>query len=97
MTCFFVFLFQAINVCVPFIFKYAVDYLGDSSNFLDLSSAPTAIVTVATGSMLICTLNYTSFLFSNCKTYKFYLGKIYTSYTDIRNFACKFSHHCIEY
>lgn len=46
--------FQAINVCVPFIFKYAVDYLGDSSNFLDLSNAPTAVVTVATGSMLLC-------------------------------------------
>lgn len=48
--------FQAINVCVPFIFKYAVDYLGDSSNFLDLSNAPTAVVTVATGSMLLCVL-----------------------------------------
>lgn len=46
--------FQAINVCVPFIFKYAVDYLGDSSNFLDLSNPPTAVVTVATGSMLLC-------------------------------------------
>lgn len=63
---------KAINVCVPFIFKYAVDYLGDSSNFLDLSNAPTAVVTVATGSMLLYGLaRILSTFFSEMRNYVF--------------------------
>lgn len=66
--------FQAINVCVPFIFKYAVDYLGDSSNFLDLSIAPTAFVTVATGSMLLC-MSFGLIIHSSLFIKIFYLNK----------------------
>ncbi|XP_061193586.1 iron-sulfur clusters transporter ABCB7, mitochondrial-like [Saccostrea echinata] len=63
---------KAINICVPFIFKYAVDYLGDKENFLDLTSAPTAVLTVATGSMLIYGIaRILSTFFSEMRNYVF--------------------------
>lgn len=44
---------KMLNVSVPFIFKYSVDYL-NSCNTLSLSTPPETIITVATAMVLGC-------------------------------------------
>lgn len=44
---------KIMNVAVPFIFKYSVDYL-NVGNTLNMNSAPETIVTVATSLLLGC-------------------------------------------
>ncbi|XP_033740931.1 ATP-binding cassette sub-family B member 7, mitochondrial-like [Pecten maximus] len=43
---------KAVNVQVPFIFKYAVDFLNEPSNLLNMSSAPATLITSATAILL---------------------------------------------
>lgn len=43
------------NVCVPFIFKYAIDYLNvQSGSILTMDSAPETVATVTTSILLGC-------------------------------------------
>lgn len=44
---------KIMNVTVPFIFKYAVDYL-NVDHTLNMNSAPTTVLTVATSLLLGC-------------------------------------------
>lgn len=44
---------KVMNVGVPFIFKYAVDYLNVGNN-LNMDSAPATVLTVATSLLLGC-------------------------------------------
>lgn len=46
---------KTLNVCVPFIFKYAIDYL-NTGNTLAMTTPPETIVTVATSLLLGCKL-----------------------------------------
>ena len=50
------YIFQILNVQVPFLFKYAVDYLnGISGGLINLSTdAPTTIISVATALLIGC-------------------------------------------
>ncbi|XP_060070436.1 iron-sulfur clusters transporter ABCB7, mitochondrial-like [Ylistrum balloti] len=43
---------KAVNVQVPFIFKYAIDFLNEPSNLLNMDSAPATVVTSATAILL---------------------------------------------
>ncbi|XP_021355418.1 ATP-binding cassette sub-family B member 7, mitochondrial-like [Mizuhopecten yessoensis] len=43
---------KAVNVQVPFIFKYAVDFLNEPSNILNMASAPATVITSATAILL---------------------------------------------
>lgn len=45
---------KSLNVCVPFTFKYAVDYL-NTGNTLAMTSPSETIITVATSLLLGCT------------------------------------------
>lgn len=44
---------KMLNVCVPFMFKYSIDYL-NASGTLTLTTAPETVVTVATSMLLGC-------------------------------------------
>lgn len=44
---------KMLNVCVPFLFKYSVDYL-NSANTLSMASPPETVLTVATSLLLGC-------------------------------------------
>lgn len=46
---------KVMNVSVPFIFKYAVDYL-NMAGTMNMDSGPAAVTTVATSIMLGCKL-----------------------------------------
>lgn len=46
---------KVLNVSVPFIFKYAIDYL-NSAGTLNLDSAPATVTAVATSILIGCTL-----------------------------------------
>ena len=46
--------FQVVNVQVPFIFKYAVDYLNNSSNWLNMADPTSTILTTATALVIGC-------------------------------------------
>ncbi len=54
------FSFQLLNVQVPFIFKYIVDYLNDSNNILNLNSPTGTIITLATALVLGCKYFWTT-------------------------------------
>lgn len=44
-----------INVCVPFIFKYSIDYLNlHTGSVLNMDTAPETVATVATSILLGC-------------------------------------------
>ena len=55
-NCIFLFLFflQLANIQVPFLFKYLVDHLNDSSNFLNVATPESTIITVATALVIGC-------------------------------------------
>lgn len=44
---------KLLNVCVPFIFKYAVDYL-NAANTLNMSTPQDTIITVTTSLLIGC-------------------------------------------
>lgn len=46
--------FQLVNVQVPFIFKYGVDYLNDTSNFLNLADPSNTLFTAGVAIMIGC-------------------------------------------
>lgn len=48
---------KLLNVCAPFIFKYAVDYL-NAANTLNMSTPQDTIITVTTSLLIGCRYNY---------------------------------------
>ena len=52
-----------VNVQVPFIFKYAVDYLNNSSNWLNMADPTSTILTTATALVIGC--KYEIFMMSS--------------------------------
>lgn len=47
---------KVLNVCVPFLFKYSIDYL-NVGHTLNMETAPDTVATVATSLLLGCELS----------------------------------------
>ena len=48
------YLFQVVNVQVPFLFKHIVDFLNVPGNWLNLDTPQTTIITMATALIIGC-------------------------------------------
>lgn len=73
------FIFQVLNVQVPFIFKYLVDCLNNSENLLNLATPQNTIITMASALVLACKISTLSDLWIVVVVIYSMIWNIYTS------------------